>query len=182
MTVLGIAGPGDPLANPAKTFKTFELVAKQAPDIKLCLVDQRPGAAAITSIPSRNTRSTTSPSPSTWSIRRSARRFIRGSSTSTSATKASKPRSILSEHQLRGLEMLTERGVLCKVNSVMIPGVNDHAPCRGEPGGEVARRLPAQHHAADLRAGAWHGIRPHRPARPDGARAEGAAGRLRRRR
>jgi nitrogen fixation protein NifB len=32
---------------------------------------------------------------------------------------------ILSEHQLRGLEMLTERGILCKVNSVMIPGVND---------------------------------------------------------
>jgi NifB/MoaA-like Fe-S oxidoreductase len=24
-----------------------------------------------------------------------------------------------------GLEMLTERGILCKVNSVMIPGIND---------------------------------------------------------
>jgi len=30
-------GPGDPLANPEKTFKTFELIAKTAPDIKLCL-------------------------------------------------------------------------------------------------------------------------------------------------
>lgn len=37
MTVLGIAGPGDPLANPEKTFKTFELIARTAPDIKLCL-------------------------------------------------------------------------------------------------------------------------------------------------
>ena len=37
MTVLGIAGPGDPLANPQKTFKTFELISKVAPDIKLCL-------------------------------------------------------------------------------------------------------------------------------------------------
>ena len=37
MTVLGIAGPGDPLANPEKTFRTFELVTKMAPDIKLCL-------------------------------------------------------------------------------------------------------------------------------------------------
>ncbi len=37
MTVLGVAGPGDPLANPAKTFKTFELISKMAPDIKLCL-------------------------------------------------------------------------------------------------------------------------------------------------
>src|SRR5215472_4512576 len=37
MTVLGIAGPGDPLANPEKTFKTFELIYNTAPDIKLCL-------------------------------------------------------------------------------------------------------------------------------------------------
>ena len=37
MTVLGIAGPGDPLANPEKTFKTFDLIARTAPDIKLCL-------------------------------------------------------------------------------------------------------------------------------------------------
>jgi len=33
---------------------------------------------------------------------------------------------ILSERQLLGLEMLAEHGILCKVNSVMIPGVNDH--------------------------------------------------------
>ena len=26
---------------------------------------------------------------------------------------------------MQGLEMLTERGILCKINSVMIPGVND---------------------------------------------------------
>jgi nitrogen fixation protein NifB len=32
---------------------------------------------------------------------------------------------ILSDRQLQGLEMLTERGILCKVNSVMIPGIND---------------------------------------------------------
>src|SRR5690606_38002827 len=32
---------------------------------------------------------------------------------------------ILTERQLQGLEMLTERGILCKVNSVMIPGIND---------------------------------------------------------
>ena len=37
MSVVGVAGPGDPLANPAKTFKTFELISEQAPDIKLCL-------------------------------------------------------------------------------------------------------------------------------------------------
>jgi nitrogen fixation protein NifB len=32
---------------------------------------------------------------------------------------------ILTDRQLQGLEMLTERGILCKVNSVMVPGIND---------------------------------------------------------
>ena len=35
MTVLGIAGPGDTLANPERTFETFRMLSEQAPDIKL---------------------------------------------------------------------------------------------------------------------------------------------------
>ena len=34
---------------------------------------------------------------------------------------------------------------------------------------KAARRLPAQHHAADFRPGARHAFRPDRPARPDAA-------------
>ena len=37
LTVLGVAGPGDALANPAKTFATFRLLQQRAPDIKLCI-------------------------------------------------------------------------------------------------------------------------------------------------
>ena len=37
MTVLGIAGPGDPLANPERTFDTFRQLSEKAPDIKLCV-------------------------------------------------------------------------------------------------------------------------------------------------
>ena len=37
MSVLGIAGPGDPLANPERTFATFRGLAAKAPDIKLCV-------------------------------------------------------------------------------------------------------------------------------------------------
>ena len=37
MTVLGIAGPGDALANPKKTFDTMRALSEKAPDIKLCL-------------------------------------------------------------------------------------------------------------------------------------------------
>ena len=37
MSVLGIAGPGDPLANPKRTFRTLDMVSRECPDIKLCL-------------------------------------------------------------------------------------------------------------------------------------------------
>ncbi len=124
MTVLGIAGPGDPLANPARTFETFRQLSEKAPDIKLCVstngltlpdhveelvrhnidhvtitincVDPEVGAKIYPWI--------------YWNNRR-----IRG-------VKAAR---ILIRQQQKGLKMLVERGVLVKVNSVLIPGVND---------------------------------------------------------
>jgi nitrogen fixation protein NifB len=124
MTVVGIAGPGDPLANPERTLSTFRALAETAPDIKLCLstnglnlpqyvddivklkvdhvtitincIDPDVGAKIYPWIFWKNKR-------------------IRGR----------KAAEILIQQQQRGLEMLVERGVLVKVNSVMIPGVND---------------------------------------------------------
>lgn len=37
LSVVGIAGPGDPLANIGRTFQTLELLRQQLPDLKLCL-------------------------------------------------------------------------------------------------------------------------------------------------
>lgn len=124
MTVLGIAGPGDPLAQPERTLETFRQLSEKAPDIKLCVstnglnlpnvvdeicehnidhvtitincVDPKVGAKIYPWI--------------FWNNKR-----IRGE-------KAAK---ILIRQQQKGLEMLVERGVLVKVNSVMIPGIND---------------------------------------------------------
>lgn len=124
MTVLGIAGPGDPLANPEKTFRTFELVADKAPDIKLCLstnglmlpeyvdrikqlnidhvtitinmVDPEIGAKIYPWV----------------HYNRKRYRGIEGV-------------KILHEKQMEGLQALKEADILCKVNSVLIPGVND---------------------------------------------------------
>ncbi|MBD2357333.1 nitrogenase cofactor biosynthesis protein NifB [Tolypothrix sp. FACHB-123] len=124
MTVLGIAGPGDPLANPEKTFRTFELIAEKAPDIKLCLstnglmlpdyvdrikqlnidhvtitinmVDPEIGAKIYPWV----------------HYNRKRYRGIEGV-------------RILHEKQMEGLQALQEADILCKVNSVMIPGVND---------------------------------------------------------
>ncbi|MGO8954943.1 MAG: nitrogenase cofactor biosynthesis protein NifB [Rhodomicrobium sp.] len=124
MTVLGIAGPGDPLANPAKTFKTFELVAAQAPDIKLCLSTN--GLALpehIDTIVKFNIDHVTiTINMVDPEIGAKIYPWIFYKHKRYEGVEAAK---ILSDHQLRGLEMLTERGILCKVNSVMIPGIND---------------------------------------------------------
>jgi nitrogen fixation protein NifB len=124
MTVLGIAGPGDPLANPAKTFKTFELISQTAPDIKLCistnglmLPDHIDSLVALNVDHVTITINMIDPEIGQqiypWIFYRNKRW------TGIDAAR------ILSERQLLGLEMLTARGILCKVNSVMIPGIND---------------------------------------------------------
>ncbi len=124
MTVLGIAGPGDPLANPEKTFKTFELVTETAPDIKLCLStnglmlpDYVDRIQALNIDHVTITINMIDPEIGAkiypW-IFYNKKRYV--------GVEAAR---ILSERQLLGLEMLTARGILCKVNSVMIPGIND---------------------------------------------------------
>jgi len=128
MTVLGIAGPGDPLANPEKTFRTFELIADKAPDIKLCLSTN--GLMLpdyVDRIKQLNVDHVTitinmiDPEIGEriypWvHYRRKRYRGLEGV-------------RILHERQMEGLQALQEADILCKVNSVLIPGINDeHMP------------------------------------------------------
>jgi len=124
MTVLGIAGPGDALANPAKTFETFRQLQEKAPDIKLCLSTN--GLALpdyVEEICKYNidhvtiTINMVDPDVGAkiypWIFFNHKRIYGREAA------------EILTERQMLGLEMLTQRGVLTKVNSVLIPGIND---------------------------------------------------------
>lgn len=125
MTVLGIAGPGDPLANPEKTFRTFELVAEQAPDIKLCLsTNGLMLPEYVDRIKQLNidhvtiTINMVDPEIGEkiypW-VHYNRKRY-----------KGIEGVKILHEKQMEGLQALQEADILCKVNSVMIPGINDH--------------------------------------------------------
>jgi nitrogen fixation protein NifB len=124
MTVLGIAGPGDPLANPGKTFKTFELIYKTAPDIKLCLSTN--GLALpdhVDAIAKFNVDHVTiTINMVDAEIGQHIYPWVYWKHKRYTGKEAAQ---LLTERQMQGLEMLTERGILCKVNSVMIPGIND---------------------------------------------------------
>jgi nitrogen fixation protein NifB len=124
LSVLGIAGPGDACYDWRKTRATFDLVARAIPDIKLCLSTN--GLALpdhVDEIAQMNidhvtiTINMVDPEIGTgiypW-IFFHGRRW-----TGLDAAK------ILHERQMEGLELLAARKILVKVNSVMIPGVND---------------------------------------------------------
>src|SRR5487761_2346909 len=124
MTVLGIAGPGDPLANPERTFETFRMLAEQAPDIKLCVSTNGLSLPDHVEELSRHnidhvtiTINCVDPDVGAkiypWIFWNNKRIMGREGA------------AILIEQQQKGLEMLTARGILVKVNSVMIPGVTD---------------------------------------------------------
>ncbi len=124
MSVLGIAGPGDPLANPERTLETFRMLSEQAPDIKLCVSTNGLSLPdCVEELSKHNidhvtiTINCVDPEIGAriypWIFWKNER--IRG-------VKAAK---ILIEQQQKGLEMLVAKGILVKVNSVMIPGVND---------------------------------------------------------
>lgn len=124
LAVVGISGPGDPLANPERTFATFRKLSEQAPDLKLCLSTNGLVLPDLVDVlcahkVSHVTITINCIDPAVgaeiypwifWKKRRvegleGARIFI--------------------ERQQKSLEMLLERGVLVKINSVVIPGVND---------------------------------------------------------
>jgi nitrogen fixation protein NifB len=128
LSVLGIAGPGDACYDWRNTRATFTAVAAQIPDIKLCLStnglslpDHIDEIAALAVDHVTITINTVDPEIGTkiypW-IYFAGKRWT--------GIEASR---ILLERQMLGLEMLVARGILVKVNSVMIPGINDaHLP------------------------------------------------------
>jgi len=124
LSVLGIAGPGDSLCDWRRTFQTFRLVEKRLPDLKFCISTN--GLALpdhIDALAEHNidhvtiTINMVDPQVGTgiypW-IYFNGRRY-----TGLDASK------ILHERQMEGLDALSARGILVKVNSVMIPGIND---------------------------------------------------------
>lgn len=125
LSVVGVAGPGDPLANPEQTFDTFERVKKHVPDVALCLstnglklfrhVDE------IVELGIRHVTITINAIDP--EVGREIYPWVFDEGVRYEGREAAE---LLITRQLQGLEMLAKLGILVKVNSIMIPGVNDH--------------------------------------------------------
>lgn len=125
LSVVGIAGPGDSLAAGAKqTIQTFEQLSKLAPDIKLCLSTN--GLALpdyVDRIKDLNIDHVTiTINMVDPEVGQHIYPWIFHNHKRWTGIEASR---ILHERQMLGLEMLRDAGILAKINSVMIPGIND---------------------------------------------------------
>jgi len=154
MTVLGIAGPGDPLANPERTFETFRQLSRDAPDIKLCVSTNGLALPECVEELTRHNIDHVTITINTVDAEIGARIYP-WIFWKNRRIKGKKAAQILIDQQQRGLEMLIERGILVKVNSVMIPGINDQHLA------EVSRVVKAKgaflHNVMPLIAEAEHG-------------------------
>ncbi|KAF0094520.1 MAG: nitrogen fixation protein NifB [Puniceicoccaceae bacterium 5H] len=142
ITVVGIAGPGDPFANPEATMETFRLVRAKYPEMILCLSTNGLGLteAYVQELAelqvSHVTLTINAVDPAiggqVYAWARQNKRIFRHEQAG----------ALMIEHQMQALRWIKQYGMIAKVNSIIVPGVNDtHIP-------EIAKEVAAM--GADL--------------------------------
>lgn len=127
LSVIGIAGPGDPLAN-EETFRTLELVGKEFPDLTLCLstngLNLPQNVDRLKALGVRFITVTVNAIDPEVGAR--IYDFVHYQGRNYRGVEAA---ALLLRNQQEGIERAAEAGMLVKVNSVLIPGINaDHLP------------------------------------------------------
>ncbi len=124
LKVVGIAGPGDPLAN-EKTFATFRLVKQAFPELMLCLstngllLEERLDEIVDLDVHSL----TVTINALTAETGGKVYEWIRLDGRRLSGAEGA---AVLLERQLAGVAAAARAGLMIKINHVYIPGVNDH--------------------------------------------------------
>jgi len=123
LSVIGIAGPGDPLANEA-TFDSLELISKEFPQLTLCVssngLSLADSAERLHTIGVRFVTVTMNTLDPEVGSRIYDAVIFEGKKYS-----GAEGASILIEKQLEGISKCVELGMIVKINIVMIPDIND---------------------------------------------------------
>ena len=137
ISVVGIAGPGDPFANPEETMETLRLVREKYPEMILCLATNglgiRPYIDELAQIDvSHVTITLNAIDPE---IGAEIYSFVRYGKRTLSPKAGVK---ILLEKQLEAIAKLKDKGVTTKVNTIILPGINeDHIEAVAKKMGEL---------------------------------------------
>jgi nitrogen fixation protein NifB len=136
ISVVGIAGPGDPFANGPETMETLDLVRERHPEMMLCLATNGLGLAPYVDeiADLKVSHVTVTVNAVDPEISRQIYAWARVNQRMYRGIEAAR---IILERQLEAIESLKAKGMVVKINTVVIPGINaDHVP-------EIARRMAA---------------------------------------
>ena len=134
ISVVGIAGPGDPFATPSLTLETLRLVHEAYPEMLLCVASNGlgvpPHAEALAKLQvSHVTLTVNAVDPQigakVYAWIRDGKKVYRGLPAA----------ELLWNRQAEAIRMLKQHDVVVKINTIIIPGVNDDHVV------EVARRV-----------------------------------------
>ncbi|MDR2691749.1 MAG: radical SAM protein [Dysgonamonadaceae bacterium] len=125
LSVVGIAGPGEPFANPGETLETMERVRAAFPDKLLCvssnglaLPEYVPRLAAI-----GVSHVTVTVNAVDTGVGANIYEWIACGKETYHGREGAE---FLLENQARAIRLLKEHGILVKINTVVIPRVNEH--------------------------------------------------------
>lgn len=123
LSVVGIAGPGDPMANPYETLKTFEMIRNIDDGINLCLstngLELSKYIKEIKFLKIEHITITINAVDE--KIGSNIYKYVK---TDNRTYKGEEGAKILIERQIEALSLLVNEGVIVKVNTVLIPGIN----------------------------------------------------------
>ena len=124
LTVVGIAGPGDPFANPVETMETLRLVREEFPNILLCVATN--GLGIVEHIDelvelkvSHVTMTINTMNPA---VGAKIYRWVRFGNHVYRGVQGAE---LLLARQREAMARLKETPILVKVNTIVLPGIND---------------------------------------------------------
>lgn len=124
LSVVGIAGPGDALATPRRTLRTLNLVKENFPDLALCLSTNGLAlpdcAGEIASAGVKHVTVTVN----TFSLQ-TASKIYKWITLDGKKKSSAYAMEYFLRRQQKGIRMLCNLGVMVKVNSLLIPGINN---------------------------------------------------------
>jgi nitrogen fixation protein NifB len=125
ISVIGIAGPGDPFANPEETIETMRLVKQEFPEKIFCLstngLNLKPYIDTIADLGVTHVTITINAvdpqiTANVYSWVRFEKKVYRGIAGA----------EVILKNQLECIPLLKKRGITVKINTIILPGINDH--------------------------------------------------------
>ncbi len=147
IAVCGIAGPGDPFANTETTLETLRLIRDTAPEMLLCLSSNGLGLTedvANQLVDLRVSHMTITINAVDPEIGAKIYAWVRDGKKTYRGVEGAK---LLMERQLAAIPIFKSNGMEVKINTVVVPGVNDHhvediARVVSELGADVHNLIP----------------------------------------